>query len=156
MSVADNLRESANVFEERGKVYGEAYKVFGPVFAALFPTGLTIYGPEDANRLGVFVQILSKVVRYAGTFKDGGHDDSLVDLSTYAAMLRELDGGRRERLFARISNAAWNAPPGEFVELQEEKGPLPWSSKPIVEERIPVGVPRGFRVGPIEPEDDGA
>ena len=95
MRPQDSLRQSADVFEERGRVYGEAYKRFGPVFAALFPNGISVSSPDAANRLGVLVQIISKLVRYAENFERGGQDDSLLDLSTYAAMLRELDAEGR-------------------------------------------------------------
>jgi len=85
------LKQAADLFEQRGQVYGENYKSFGPVMAALFPSGLPLHGPEDFNRLGVFVQIVAKISRYAHNFEGGGHDDSLADLSVYAAMLRSLD-----------------------------------------------------------------
>lgn len=96
MKPQDSLRESANVFEERGKIYGTSYLRFGPVMTALFPDGISANDPHDMNRLAMVVQIVSKLVRYAGTFSTGGYDDSLLDLSTYAAMLRGLDAdGRR-------------------------------------------------------------
>ena len=86
MKPQDSLRQSADVFEERGRVYGDAYKNFGHVLMALRPSGFAIRNVEDANRLGVFTQIVSKIVRYANQFEAGGHDDSLLDLATYAAM----------------------------------------------------------------------
>lgn len=96
MKPQDSLRESADVFEERAKIYGMTYLRFGPVMAALFPNGVGAFNAHDMNRLAMVVQIVSKLVRYAGTFSTGGHDDSLLDLSTYAAMLRGLDAdGRR-------------------------------------------------------------
>jgi hypothetical protein len=58
---------------------------------ALFPDPLLLTTEQDWNRLGVFVQVLSKVSRYAENFNRGGHDDSLLDMAVYAAMLRELD-----------------------------------------------------------------
>jgi hypothetical protein len=97
MKPQDSLRQSADVFEERGKVYGDAYKNFGHVLMALRPNGFAIRNIEDANRLGVLTQIVMKIVRYANQFEAGGHDDSLLDLSTYAAMLRELDAEGRAK-----------------------------------------------------------
>jgi hypothetical protein len=54
----------------------------------MFPdTEITVDG---FNRLGVFVQCLSKLTRYAENMNTGGHYDSALDLSVYAAMLAEL------------------------------------------------------------------
>jgi hypothetical protein len=97
MKPQDSLRQSADVFEERGKVYGDAYKNFGHVMKALFPNSVGVHTVEGFNRLGVFTQMVMKIVRYANQFEAGGHDDSLLDLPTYAAMLRELDAEGRMR-----------------------------------------------------------
>ena len=35
--------------------------------------------------------IINKIARYAENFDKGGHDDSLNDISVYAAMLRSID-----------------------------------------------------------------
>jgi hypothetical protein len=140
MTPSDSLRQSADVFEERGRVYGDAYKNFGHVLMAIRPNGFAIRNVEDANRLGVFTQIVSKIVRYANQFEAGGHDDSLLDLSTYAAMLRELDAEGRakpkswsEQLGARPDDLV--GPPGRFG--------------PVGDSVVPRG--DGFRVGEIEP-----
>lgn len=87
------LRDAATTYEERNAIYGDNYKSFGAVMVGIFPQGLTIApGDTDAwNRLGVFVQIIGKATRYAAQFNNGGHDDSLLDASVYAMMLRELD-----------------------------------------------------------------
>lgn len=85
------LRESARTYEERNAIYGDNYKFFGRVMSAMFPEGVQLSTPDDFNRFGVFVQVVSKITRYANQFGAGGHDDSLLDISTYAAMLRELD-----------------------------------------------------------------
>lgn len=95
-SVPEMLLDSAATFEERSKVYGENYKRFGAVMALLFPTGLCCKSIDDHNRLGVFVQVVSKVTRYAENFHKGGHEDSLIDISVYATMLRELDAFVKE------------------------------------------------------------
>lgn len=85
------LRECADVYEERNKLYGDNYLRFGAVMQCLFPDGLTVKTRDDWNRLGVFVQIIGKDMRYAEQFLNGGHEDSLVDGSVYKQMLRELD-----------------------------------------------------------------
>lgn len=91
-TVPERLRDLGNIYEGRNKVYGDNYKKFGHVMDKMFPDGLTIQGPEDWNRLGVFTQMLSKISRYADKFPQGRHGDSLDDLAVYAQMLRELDG----------------------------------------------------------------
>ena len=45
---------------------------------------------DGFNRLGVFVQCISKVARYASSLPKGGHLDSAHDLMVYAAMLEEV------------------------------------------------------------------
>lgn len=93
--VPEALRAAAGIYEERNKLYGDNYKRFGLVVAALFPDGISIASAEDpvkaGNRLGVLIQILSKLTRYCENFNRGGHADSLEDLAVYAMMLRELD-----------------------------------------------------------------
>lgn len=90
-AVSEQLRNCANIYEERNKVYGDNYKHFGKIMVGLFPNGLTLETEDDFNRIGVFVQAVSKITRYAKKFSSGGHADSLDDLSVYSQMLRELD-----------------------------------------------------------------
>ena len=89
-TVPEILRECASTYEERNKMYGDNYKKFGHAMAAIFPNGLCLYTVEDFNRLGIFIQCLSKLTRYSETLTRGGHQDSAHDLSVYAAMLEEL------------------------------------------------------------------
>lgn len=169
IKVSDSLRQSADVFEERGRVYGEAYKRFGPVMEALFPGGFYAFGPDAFNRLGVIVQIVSKLVRYTGTMKDGGHDDSLLDLSTYAAMLRELDAeGRRHPLARGIGGLMDRGDALSKEDIDEMPPGLSKEDIDAIQESIRTGaakvephaqesvVPRGagFRVGEIEPRPE--
>ena len=86
----DYLDDAAAVYRQRNKVYGDNYRKFGHMMLAMYPDGLTLKTADDFNRLGVFVQCLAKVSRYAETLPQGGHPDSALDLATYAAMLREL------------------------------------------------------------------
>ena len=100
----DYLTESAAIHKQRGEVYGDGYKTFGKVVKALFPQGLYLTSEEDFNRYGVLTQIMSKLHRYCNNFAAAGHEDSLIDLSTYSAMLNELDSELREAInHARIS-----------------------------------------------------
>ena len=89
---AENLSAGAKTFQARNAVYGGSFLTFGGVMAALFPDGLKIEaGDRDSfNRLGVFVQIISKCCRYAAKFGSGGHQDSAHDLMVYAAILESL------------------------------------------------------------------
>jgi hypothetical protein len=82
------LEEAAATYRERNAVYGDNYLKFGRIMKEMFSdTEITVDG---FNRLGVFVQCLSKLTRYAENMNTGGHYDSALDLSVYAAMLAEL------------------------------------------------------------------
>lgn len=88
----DNLERGAATFRERNATYGDNYRSFGVAMQGLFPQGLHI-DPHDTaafNRLGLIVQCLSKLTRYAHQLPAGGHADSAHDLMVYAAMLEEL------------------------------------------------------------------
>jgi len=88
----DFLEAGAETFRQRNAVYGDTYLEFGRMCAAIFPDGLHVDAgdAEGFNRLGVFVQALSKVARYAANVNKGGHQDSAHDLMVYAAMLEEV------------------------------------------------------------------
>jgi hypothetical protein len=88
-TVPEILTEAAKTYAERNKVYGDNYKHFGSAMAAMFPNGLTVKSADDWNRLGILVQIVSKVTRYANSFENG-HIDSAHDACVYSAMLEEL------------------------------------------------------------------
>ncbi len=89
--VVQALKEAADIFEERNELYGDNYKRHGLVMQAMFPSGIYINGVHDYNRFALLNNMTSKLTRYAHQFEDGGHDDSLTDLSVYAQMLKELD-----------------------------------------------------------------
>lgn len=89
-SVPEILIEAAATYEERNKVYGDTYKNFGSAMAAAFPNGLVVKTADDWNRVGLMVQIMGKVTRYAAQFENGGHLDSAHDACVYSAMLEEL------------------------------------------------------------------
>ena len=84
------LREAAATYESRNPLYGDAYKHYGAAMMAFFPLGLTIGEPEDWNRFGLFSMMVSKMSRLANNMTTGGHYDSALDLSVYAAMMAEL------------------------------------------------------------------
>lgn len=89
--VPEQLHKLAELYEQRNALYGDNYKRFGSIMTVLFPEGLTLQSADDWNRIGIFVQKMAKVTRYAANFRNGGHVDSLDDLSVYAQMLQELD-----------------------------------------------------------------
>lgn len=84
-------QEQIDIIEERNKVYGNNFEQFGSVIAELFPKGIDLKTPQDWNRLGIIVQIVSKLTRYAQNFNKGGHRDSLQDLSNYSMILQYMD-----------------------------------------------------------------
>lgn len=88
----DFLEAGAETFRQRNAVYGDTYLEFGRMCAAIFPDGIHVEANDVAgfNRLGVFVQTLSKIARYAANANKGGHQDSAHDLMVYAAMLEEV------------------------------------------------------------------
>ena len=90
---ADYLQESVDTFKQRNMLYGDNYKLFGKIMhvAGNGDDKWKINSVSDWNRLGIIVQIVSKLGRYFENFNKGGHDDSLKDIAVYASMLRELD-----------------------------------------------------------------
>lgn len=90
-NVPDMLRDAAGIYEQRNQIYGDNYKRFGKIMNILFPNGLCLQNDDDFNRYGIFVQVVSKITRYAENFSRGGHDDSLDDNTVYSMMLKELD-----------------------------------------------------------------
>ncbi len=97
------LDEAAKTFRERNALYGNNYKRFGEVMVALFGTDALLFGPAPEDlaeywaRMGVFVQIVSKMTRYAENFATGGHVDSAHDIVVYAAMLEEMTREGKEK-----------------------------------------------------------
>lgn len=93
MKASDNLEAGAKTFKQRNELYGDNYLDFGPIMKAMFPKGIPVHSAEDWNRIGIFVQCVSKLTRYAQNLTDGGHLDSAHDLMVYAAMLEEVTDG---------------------------------------------------------------
>lgn len=109
-NAADILEEGAATYRQRNAQYGNSYKEFGHILKALFPKGVpNLPDVADNNRLMVFLQIVGKVHRYANNFTRGGHEDSLIDISVYSAMLAELDrdeDARRKQQAKELADAA--------------------------------------------------
>ena len=94
-SVPEMLEELAELYRERNKQYGDNYKTHGDVMMALFPNGIKLKKPIDFNRYSCFKEMVTRLGRYAHNYDNGGHEDSLRDISVYAQMLRELDNEQR-------------------------------------------------------------
>lgn len=90
-SPSDVLAEAARLFESRNAIYGDGYLRFGAIAASLFPNGVTVSSAHDWTRLHLVMLEIIKMARYAECFNDGGHEDSPLDLSVYAAMLLSID-----------------------------------------------------------------
>lgn len=89
-SVAEALADLASLYDERNALYKDNYKRFGPaLFTLMGPVQLN--NAHEFNRFAILVQVFAKVSRYVQMFNEGGHNDSLDDLSVYAQMLQELD-----------------------------------------------------------------
>lgn len=84
------LRDAAQTYDERNAIYGDNYKKFGSWVRPLM-SGVRIETESDFTRIGILVQMFSKISRYVENFNGVGHRDSLLDLSVYSAMLAEID-----------------------------------------------------------------
>jgi hypothetical protein len=91
---ATRLKQLANLHDERYSLYGPNYVNAGMAMRALFsgnPPELKT--ASDHARMGLLVQIMSKLSRYCANFNQGGHEDSLDDLAVYSVLLQEVDKG---------------------------------------------------------------
>lgn len=84
------LVEAAETFKTRNAVYKDNYKHIGPVMAGYFPEGIRLLTPTDYIRFHLFMLIHVKLTRYTNNWANG-HQDSLRDISVYAAMLESVD-----------------------------------------------------------------
>ncbi len=84
------LREAADINQRKNAEYGEGYVNHGDVMAGLFPAGIELGGSNELARFALLNLMVVKLVRYCHNFNKG-HDDSLLDLTVYASLLRELD-----------------------------------------------------------------
>lgn len=96
---AELLEAFATLQRDKDHEYGARWRDFGFIQAALFPDGITLKTVKDHSRFALLTWMLSKLSRYAANFAAGGHEDSIRDLSVYAAMLAALDqeGGPDDR-----------------------------------------------------------
>lgn len=91
MTVPERLTNLAKLFEQRAETYGDQYKLIGNVLWEMFNGSLKLETANDYTRFVTLAFVVQKLCRYANSFENGGHADSLDDASVYAQMLREID-----------------------------------------------------------------
>lgn len=85
-----NMERALSTYRDRNRVYGNNYKRFGIIMHSLYPKGVDFTTPEQWNRFGIILQMISKLSRYV-TDPAAGHIDSIHDMGVYSFMLEELD-----------------------------------------------------------------
>lgn len=85
------FKDSLSTIVEREALYGSGSGDLGRALAALFPEGVTLETAEDFARFSDFQQVVAKLNRYAKSFSDGGHLDSIHDAGNYAKLLEAQD-----------------------------------------------------------------
>ena len=89
--VPEALEACANTYRERNEIYGDCYKRQGEIMELFFPEGFSPESESDWNRMGILMKVVDKLIRYTSNFSEGGHEDSMHDISVYCQMLLELD-----------------------------------------------------------------
>jgi hypothetical protein len=90
-TVPQYLLEAADLYKTKNTLYGDSYKKTGELLEILFPEGIELKTADDFNRFSVFTLILGKITRYSNHWENTDVEDTMLDLSVYATMLRELD-----------------------------------------------------------------
>lgn len=121
-TVPERLSDLGELYKERNSVYKNNYLEFGPIMHAMFPDGLKLETDEEFNRIGIFVQIVAKIARYAKAIKERGQQDSLDDISIYCQMLREYNDIKEKE--SRAVHVDWGYKSQRELELGEDKREL--------------------------------
>ena len=90
-TVPELLNEAAELYRTKNTLYGDSYRITGELLEALFPGGMKLNTRKDFNRFSIFTLILGKIARYSNHWYNPDVEDTMLDLSVYATMLRELD-----------------------------------------------------------------
>ena len=85
--VSEILREAAQTFQDRNAIYGNNYRMVAPMVRILFPNGVPQH-VIGSHRWHLFELMLVKMSRFA--ISDLTHQDSIRDLTVYAAMVESL------------------------------------------------------------------
>jgi len=93
-TIPELLRQAAQTFEDRNAVYGDNYKNVGNVMIALFPKGIRLETAEDFLAWHIFELIVVKMTRLANS--NLTHEDSIHDITVYAAMLEHIMNAIKE------------------------------------------------------------
>ena len=82
------------MYKKKNAAYGDAYNKFGDVMENIFPDGLKIESRLDWIRLGLFIQLIEKILRIGNlTFNSTADNfeskqDSCDDLSVISQMMK--------------------------------------------------------------------
>lgn len=87
------LQAASSTMLERDGKYRGADDLYAKLMAVLFPD-LRLRTLEDHHRFHLLMLLIVKLTRYIRSW-DGGHDDSLIDLVNYGAMLLAVDQAAR-------------------------------------------------------------
>jgi hypothetical protein len=90
------IEQQLSTFRDRNELYQDSFSRWGAVFTALFPDGVTAQSADGFNRITCLGHIIDKLVRYTTSFNEP-HEDSILDLANYAAILGGLDAEIRHR-----------------------------------------------------------
>jgi hypothetical protein len=90
-TVPEMLLEAAELYKSKNMLYGDSYRRTGMLLEELFPSGIELKTSDDFNRFSIFTLILGKITRYSNHWNNTDTEDTMLDLSVYATMLRELD-----------------------------------------------------------------
>lgn len=88
------LNLAADTMRDRDAEYASSDTRTAAILAAMFPEGIELKSVKDFHRYHFVVMIAIKMGRYAANWPNG-HEDSLIDLATYSAMLLASDQARR-------------------------------------------------------------
>ena len=87
-TVSEILEQASEIYIQRNEEYADAYKIHGKIMNELFPDGVQLNTKRDHVNFGILTMMVSKLTRICQNFHSG-HEDSLLDLITYSAMLKE-------------------------------------------------------------------
>lgn len=97
-SPIDVMNDAINLFSKKSHDdnYGDGHIRFGEVMVSLFPNGLTINSKKHWIILGIFIQIISKIMRLSiNIFEDKPkavekREDNSMDMTVYSSMLTSV------------------------------------------------------------------
>ena len=95
-NVSESLANLSKLREDRALKYGDAEFKKGKVMQALLGE-IHLNTEMEFAKYGMLDMIVSKLIRYANNFNEGGHDDSLDDLSVYSQMLKNIHAKEKGR-----------------------------------------------------------